>query len=805
MVNIIGRGIKYLTRSVLIIASTYVLISYSYKTCNIKSLKFIKMFNFMNYKSYSNHFASAIVTLGVLSLSFLSLVVAFSDKIYGIRYRSITSYNKYPFKYKTLLINNGLILSLSFFVYMFNNSFFLLLMLIVILANNIYFSYMYYFNLFNHKVIKEVIINEKTLKKHSDEIIEGVYSDFINEIDDKKNMESSDHLKLINKIKEVIKEVVEDEDKIKYIEQYEIKLFHQISKILGFDKSIEYHKESISSYDINPELYKVINIMVDKEKTLDVKYNFPLQAHKVLKMKEIDHNVIRFFYYCLLEALLKENRENEFIRIFRTITDDFNYDLYFEEEKSLKKIRSIDVAIGLFDLYKNKLVFNNNDKEVILMLKALNYTLGDSFYSGKYVKNKLIALMFLSNFVYIKLDKRFTNEFMKQTRDKMNYEVGHDFTKGKTSLNKIIEKHLNSIEEYIKEIDYKSLNNIRINYFPKHASSSSTYAYLKELVIDINTYLLITTIRHVDNKIDLFKFEGMTKKELENSLINFYTMFDDDETKYNEAKLNNFKTFLDYVGIEDLPKIDNHLKGLIKFSKDEATKIRSELRDKEVEPKLKQKEIKFNNKNFLGGITNLKGEKELLIEDSIGIIDSKYYKDDYIKMITRDLEREIVARVYNKHLKLLEGNFNDDEEILKVIKYLNEHNINATTHNRFKYVAYIRNNKNEEVIDFVDNLKIINKTNIWNEPVIINEDKFKFQIENIKITPTNLSDIDIKKYIEDNIRISDNVYKIERHFYSYTEAYERIKKDYIKLNFKVYYKYEISEDSGVILKLTKGE
>ena len=58
----------------------------------------------------------------------------------------------------------------------------------------------------------------------------------------------------------------------------------------------------------------------------------------------------------------------------------------------------------------------------------------------------------------------------------------------------------------------------------------------------------------------------------------------------------------------------------------------------------------------------------------------------------------------------------------------------------------------------------------------------------------------MQEYINEKIKVANDVYKINDIYYSYDEAYEIVKRDYLRDEVHVEYMIKFAEIPGIILK-----
>ncbi len=794
---------------VIISTSIIVLIFICFVLMEIPCIKI----GFFSNNSLAPTLFSSIVTISVLSLTILLFIVTTNKEYYGTKYNDYINFESFYIKYKDLIIITFSTIIIAIFPFVYGNALILIVLLCYIVILLAISSIIYFMYLFQENKIKNFLLEKNTLKKNYRKILINAYQYYL---EDFKRRSIDSNLQILDFIKKIKQEdcVKKDNDLDEIVIATEKKIFNELLKSKGFEYTFNNFFNVL--YNLKKDIYQIRGFLFeefDKIEYLSVEeyhqYKFVNQIQPIFYTDKISLELkITIIYNLFSRTAANKNID--------TIYDKTLIDMIGKLFNVIVKEKNIKTFDRLFKLiYKELIFFGANEKQASTFFKAITINLlRFPITIAKKTQQIILTQILILSWGYIKRETTISDEQKQRMYNYLIKPVEIDFIGVKKSLIDIINSNLLEIIECFKNINFKNYDeHFDVEFHSKHLISAKKVVFDKNELINLYLYLITICSSHNYK----YKFFDFSDKETAYIITRSFTeKFNgkNNELFYEQNYLKQISEFSDFFQINK--KIDKKASYSIKELFLKASKI-SELLSAEFEGRttyvvgsdedppipfieregkvMGQKEV--DSEMFFGGNNSLDLKVEPLIIFNLGINNRKELNDNSLyNMLGSVIDYEIARFIYRKHLKpyKLKRSETNLKELLNLIKEydLNSISDKSTLINEYGDLLL------PKYLEEIDQLPL-NKKPTGLPSVIINNNRFSFKIMPLKIERMKLTDDEIAKHIEENVKMAVDLYKVGEVYLNYEKAFNKIKTEFTKDEIHVDYVIDVKDNPGFII------
>lgn len=667
------------------------------------------------------------------------------------------------------------------------------------------YSIIFIFYLLDKKRIRCFLLKESTLKDNNDLILSAAYKYFLKGDSKRKTKENIEIFKFIKSIKEYLlnhnPETAENES-YRFISQYDSEIFHVLVATRGFEYVFGNYTKYLYSTSEDKILIQSVwtELKAIEFYPLDicVANNYIPQLSQVLRSKNIKNDTLKEII--IFNIIYMTSKNLNIIPIREELTTDLVWHLFNVMDSSnqyTKLILSIYISI-----LKHLVFFNNDyDNSNLFITIVTKNLLTHPITNTNDLQIESIMYTYIMSWVYLKIDTSIDSEYQNELYKKLIVESKLEFTNKQTSLIKIFRVNLYKIIEKFSLTDFKELEN-RLHsqeYFPTYSTSLKTTAFSLRNIIKLYFLTLVVANTSSILKFNLFALNGINDEEKSFFIKEFLKMFD---CKTNNYTIKNKECELiyklsDFLKVQDSTTIQqkNIYKNLIMKANDAAKLLKEKIMKKIINVNSASNNnsftIKVDNSKLFGGNSELNENKQELGFYSLGINNRTLAtKDFYENNLTQSVFIEMV--LYD----LLSANLDkysidniDKSSFTKLLQYINENQLFNISNRQILDSKFGHLFETDgDIRKYLDNLHCENQIFFQNECIVaINDKNFCYKLLPFEIIRHKLTDDEVTKFIDKNIKISKDTYKLEGIYYTYSEVYNFVKKNYLRDEVHVYY------------------
>lgn len=770
-------------------------------------------------KNFINNIFIALVTLAALSASILTIVInSLDNRYHGFTIKEIINFDNDHIKIKhgIPVAILSILMAVPFLAFGFINTVMFILVSydLFIISLNGYCWKIVSDNEFCEKILEINIrrvaenINEKEIKRILDKIFAGISSEI-------KECSIDTLIYEINFIKKILDLVKFDENEkydeeiFNFIDSKIKKLFGEVTKNFGFLTSVDNILELYNYLDIDYKKYEPLVTILEeiyKIKYQDSKDTVASSINRISNgidnysfLDENDKKIILYQYF-------KNVYENENIgkKLRRKLLDD-----HIEHLTNLRNSNIYDYTKQktLLNILKDYVILSEEDEES----KHIFVKVVEGLFENRYINSKAsvqtIALVYLSIYLFSEYEEETLNEdhrhklkgYMDEYEDNIN--IQH------VTFKRVLDNKFLEVIKELFNLNDKFFKETRryMEYFST-TLNGKTITWSRSMALDFAIYNFFIIQHEIQFfKIVVSELEHENKKYVLESIIDMFIYNKATEKMKLEEKFSRRAESIAkwigqrYFGAEDFQnrifEFINEAKkqiDMIEISKLEKSGIESE-------------KIKDYLKNKFASKDNYFGFDEgVLMGDSIEIalrpiiIEKIYYKTE--KLIADKISSYIEKYLENLLLKKSQSikiGFDQKSvnELLRALKNGNYDKRNYTYFDDLAISSDVRDSPNYiKLKTIINSMGMIKNTNPINSFMFFKENELKYNIDTLLIEKENLDQEDKLDLIE-RFKVSKDRYKINKTYYTESQAINIIQSSYYKIHVKFKIKLNLSSNS----------